>query len=107
MWALYVKGLNDQKETLVHEFVHLFHKFQHGYVTGPRQNRFFHEVARELILHPSCSIIFESDEARDTPFWDYYRGLVSQLIQELKNGACSYKEAQKQNIIRQARILDL
>jgi hypothetical protein len=97
------RSLDDQKETLLHEFVHLFHNSGRGYCVDLNETRIFNEteaerqtkrllkhnprivdeIARELILHPNCSIIFPPDDPYDNPFRSYYRDLVAQLA---KNG---------------------
>lgn len=98
MRALATKGLRGQKETLVHEFVHLFHFSHNEYRLGPKEESFFHEmeterataalikrnpeiadeITKKLILHPNCSIVFRSEEDKN-PFRDYYRSLCQSL----------------------------
>lgn len=93
--SLTSRGLDYQKEILIHEFMHLFHWFSNGYQLVPKEHKFFHEVdtdratkklikrnpeiadqiTKELIRRPNCSIVFKSDEARNTPFWNYYQSL--------------------------------
>jgi hypothetical protein len=97
--VLATKGLSDQKETLLHEFVHLFHNSGDGYSINPRETRIFNEtevnrqtkrllkhnpkivdeITKELILRPNCSIMFPSDEDVN-PFREYYQSLVNEIV---------------------------
>ncbi len=107
-WAIFMRswvpeclGLADQMETLVHEFVHIFHHSSIGYQRDPNETRIFHEkeverqtkrlmtrhpqladdIVRALILSPHCSFIFppESEEELGNPFRKYYFDLVAKL----------------------------
>ena len=121
------KGLNDQKDDLLHEFVHLFHDSCCGYCVDPNETRIFNEteterqtkrllkhnprivdeITRELILHPNCSIVFKSDDARDTPFGDYYYGIIAEVAKEVRNGTSIYGETRQLKVLRLANEIGL
>lgn len=99
MRSLAIRGLRGQKETLVHEFIHLFHSSHNQYLTVLKEEKFLHEVAteratkalmernpqiadeitRELILHPNCSISFPPND-HNNPFKEYYQGILDEIV---------------------------
>jgi hypothetical protein len=121
------KGLRYQQEILIHEFMHLFHSSHYGYRIEPQQNRLLNEAAtdratktllkrnpgiadeitKELITHPNCSIVFRSDEERDTPFWNYYRGLVANLAKEVRDETSVHEGTHQLKILRLANEVGL
>ncbi len=123
--------LDDMKNTLVHEFVHLFDLAHHEYDSGPkleedspeyiakeeavddtatallrRNPEIVDEIVMELVMHPRCSIIFNPD-ARDTPFWGYYRDIVAKLAREARSGIFTRGEDRRLKILWTAKMLGL
>jgi hypothetical protein len=108
-WEIRLRSLtrssNNQKEAILHEFVHLFHNAHRGYRTDPNETRVFNEketdrqtkrllknspgivdqIIRKLILHPNCSIVFPPNERFKNPFWDYHQNLVDELTKHARN----------------------
>lgn len=130
-WEIFLRiwpELAVQKEELVHEFVHLFHDSHWAFAYRPNHSEvFFNEsatqratkalmkrdpmladaITRELLLHPRCSIAFESDEARAAPFWTYCRGFVAEFVQKIKEGTFEPSEIQRSRVASLARMFDI
>lgn len=99
--SLATRGLSGQKETIVHEFIHLFHASRNQYRPVAKEEAFLHEIATEratksvikrnpriadeitkkLILHPNCSILFPSND-ESNPFQDYYQRFFSEVTKQ-------------------------
>jgi hypothetical protein len=119
------------KNTLVHEFVHLFDLSRNGYHPGPkleedsseyiakeeavddtatallkRDPKIVDSILSELVMHPNCSVIFNPD-AHDTPFWDYYRGIVAKLAEKARSETFTRGEVRSLKILWTAKMLDL
>jgi hypothetical protein len=130
-WSPAASVLDDMKNTLLHEFVHLFDLSHREYYPGPkleedspeyiakeemiddaatallkRDPEIMDEIIMELVMHPNCSFIFNPD-ARDTPFWGYYRDIVAKLAREARSEIFMRGEVRRLKILWTAEMLGL